>query len=163
LDSSSPQPVSRRSSLHRNLRIAWSIGCGILALALIALWLRSYWRLDILEKRTGLQAVQVSSVKGRCAIAHLESRAAKGQSFLSFVAGDAADWRKGGTFGFACFDDGLVKAVVVPHWLPALLLTVFAVIPWFSRSWRFSLRTLLIATAVVAAALGAAVVGLRAN
>ncbi len=39
---------------------------------LIALWVRSYWRLDIVEKLIGLQAVQVSSVIGRIAIGQLD-------------------------------------------------------------------------------------------
>jgi hypothetical protein len=120
---------------------------------LIALWVRSYWRLDILEKRTGVAAMQISSVKGRIATAHLD-RTQIGKAFLSVVAGDAADWRKGGVLGFAYYEDGFVTAFIAPHWLPALLLAALGIIPWISRSWRFSLRTLLIGTALVAVGLG---------
>jgi hypothetical protein len=67
----------------RKLRIAFSTVCGILCLLLIALCVRSFWRLEILEKRTGLQAVQISSVKGRIAIAHLDPRTTIGRSYLS--------------------------------------------------------------------------------
>ena len=139
---------------YRKLRIACSVGCGILCLLLIVLWVRSYWRLEILEKRTGLQAVQISSVKGRIAIAHLDPRTTIGRSYLNVVAGDSADWRKGGVLGFAYYDDGLVTALIAPHWLPALLSAALAVIPWISRSWRFSLRTLLIAMTLIAVVLG---------
>ena len=38
------------------------------------------------------------------------------------------------------------------HWLPALLFAAVAAIPWLR--WRFSLRTLLIATTLVAVVLG---------
>ena len=30
----------------RNLRIAWSVGWGVLAVLLCVLWVRSYWRFD---------------------------------------------------------------------------------------------------------------------
>ena len=125
---------------------------------LIALWVRSYWRLDILEKRTRFEAVQVSSVKGRIATARLDPRTyVIGRTYLNVEAGDAADWRKAGVLGFAYYEDGSVTALIAPHWLPALLSAALAVIPWISRSWRFSLRTLLIATTLVAVVLGIAV------
>jgi hypothetical protein len=110
--------------------------------------------LQILERRIGSQAVQISSVKGRVAIARLDPRATIGRSYLSVEAGDSTDWRKGGVLGFRYYDDGLVRALIAPHWLPALLSATLAVIPWISRSWRFSLRTLLIATTLVAVVLG---------
>src|SRR5687768_601998 len=99
--------------MKRKLRIAFSIVCGIVCLLLIALWVRSYWRLEILEKRTGLQAVQISSVKSRIAIAHLDPRTyVIGRTYLNVGAGDAADWRKGGVLGFAYYDDGSVTALI---------------------------------------------------
>lgn len=137
----------------RYLRIAVTTLSLTACVLLIALWVRSYWRLDILEKRTGVQALQISSVNGRIATAHLD-RTQIGKSYLAVVAGDAADWRKGGVLGFAYYEDGFVMAFIAPHWLPALLSAALAVIPWISRSWRFSLRTLLIATTLVAVALG---------
>jgi phosphotransferase system glucose/maltose/N-acetylglucosamine-specific IIC component len=157
-----PTRHARLTALLRYLRIAFSVGCGVLCLLLVVLWVRSYWRLEILEKRTGLQAVQISSVKGRIATAHLD-RAQIGRSYLSVVAGDAADWRKGGRLGFAYYEDGFVTAFIAPHWLLALLSAALAVIPWISRSWRFSLRTLLIATTLVAVLLGVAVMMLRGS
>ena len=42
--------------------------------------------------------------------------------------------------------------LILRHWLIALLFAVIAVIPWLR--WRFSLRTLLIATTLVAVGLG---------
>ena len=41
---------------------------------------------------------------------------------------------------------------MLPHWFAALCPAALAAIPWIR--WRFSLRTLLIATTLVAAALG---------
>jgi hypothetical protein len=146
-------------AMLKYLRIAVTALCLPACVLLIALWVRSYWRLDILEQRTGLQAVQISSVKGCIAIGHLD-RTTIGKSYLSVAAGDAADWRKGGVLGFAYYDDSFVRAFILPHWLPALFLAAIAVIPWISRSWRFSLRTLLIALTLVAVGLGVIVVAM---
>jgi hypothetical protein len=136
------------------LRIVWSVMFSLATVLLIALWAGSYWRLQILEKRTGLQAVQISSVKGHIAIARLDPQTAIGKSYLSVVAGDAADWRKGGVLGFAYYDDRFLTALVAPHWLLAFLCSALAVGPWISPGRRFSLRTLLVATTLIAAALG---------
>src|SRR3954468_5746589 len=119
----------------RKLRLAWSVLWGVGCVLLILLWVRSYWRLQILEKRGGLHAVQLSSVTGRIAFAHLDPRATIGRPYLSVVAGDAADWRKGGASGFAYYADGSVKALITPHWLPALISAAVAATPWTSRSW----------------------------
>src|SRR5262245_20863103 len=143
-----------RPRLIRGLRIAWSVACGTLCVLLMALWARSYWRLQILEKRTGFRAVQISSVKGRIAIALINPSTTIGRSYLNVVAGNSADWRKGGVLGFANYDDGLVTALIAPHWLPALLSVVLAFIPWISPDCRFTLRTLLMATTCVALLLG---------
>jgi hypothetical protein len=42
--------------------------------------------------------------------------------------------------------------VAMPHWFTILLTATVAALPWFK--WQFSLRTLLIATTLVAVALG---------
>jgi hypothetical protein len=140
------------------LRIAVTALSLTACVLFVALWVRSYSRLHILEKRTGFQAFQISSVKGRIAIGHLDPRTyVIGRPYLSVAAGDAADWRKGSVLGFDYYEDGSLTAVIAPHWLPALLSTAIAVIPWISRSWRFSLRTLLIATTLVALGLGVVV------
>jgi hypothetical protein len=44
---------------------------------------------------------------------------------------------------------------VIPHWFPVLLTAMLFTVPWIRQlSWRFSLRTLLIATTLVAVVLG---------
>ena len=46
-------------------------------------------------------------------------------------------------------------AVGMPHWFPLLILIAFATMPWVRYvGWRFSLRTLLIATTIIAVVLG---------
>jgi hypothetical protein len=137
------------------LRIAVTALSLAACVLIVALWVRSHWRLQILEKPTGFGAFQISSVKGCIAVGRLGPRSYLiGRSYLSFPAGDAADWRKGGVSGFDYYEEGSVTAFLAPHWLLALLFSALAVIPWVVRSWCFSLRTLLIATTLVAVGLG---------
>ena len=50
----------------------------------------------------------------------------------------------------------------MPYWCPTLLIAAFAVAPWIPQlSWRFSLRTLLVATTLIAVGLGAVVYAVR--
>jgi hypothetical protein len=42
---------------YRKLRIAWSVGCGIVCLLLIALWVRSYWWSDELTLASRLEFI----------------------------------------------------------------------------------------------------------
>jgi hypothetical protein len=47
------------------------------------------------------------------------------------------------------------RVVVIPHWSPVLLFGAIASCPWLPWfKWRFSVRTLLIATTLVAVGLG---------
>ena len=55
-------------------------------------------------------------------------------------------------FGFAMALHGF--SLVVPYWLLVLVFGILAAVIWYKQTWRFSLRTLLIATTVVAVALG---------
>lgn len=52
---------------HRKLRIAWSVGGGIVCLLLILLWVRSYWWADLLAYTRGQTYLAVGS--GRVEIA----------------------------------------------------------------------------------------------
>jgi len=131
------------------LRIAWSIVWSIVCVLSIVMWVRSYWRLVVLENRIGSQPVQISSVKGRVAFAKLDPRAATGKFYLNVVSGDSADWRKKGKSGFTYHDDGSAAAFIAPHWFLAVLSAAIAGTPWISRSWRFTIRTLLIATTLL--------------
>ena len=39
---------------YRKLRIAWSVACGVLAILLCVLWVRSYFVCDYMVRRGGL-------------------------------------------------------------------------------------------------------------
>ena len=111
---------------YRYLRIAFSAFCGLVAVLLVCLWVRSYWRLDSIDSisATGQYSGLVSH-HGR----------------IKFVKG------YNGTNAFREF------IFAVPHWLVSLVLFLVALAPWLSVR-RFSLRTLLIATTFIAVVLG---------
>ena len=59
-------------------------------------------------------------------------------------------------FGMRWINSGLRLAI--PHWFFLVVSFAFAIVPWVRQlKWRFSLRTLLIATTLVAVILGAIV------
>jgi hypothetical protein len=147
----------------RKLRIAWSVGCGIVCLLVIVLWVRSYWRADqpLIYMPHGYSLMGYS-IAGRFSL-----------SFVSYVE-DTSD------LGFAFHSDEVLESasdipvfhfhktvysaggwtewtVYMPHWFCIMLSAAAATIPWIRWSNRFSLRTLLIATTLVAVVLGAVV------
>jgi hypothetical protein len=95
----------------RKLRIAWSVGCGIACVLLIALWVRSY--------SDSLMAVW-------------------GSHYYFFGNGMVAY--------------GRLREVAVPLWSAVAITAAASAAPWFR--WRFTLRTLLIATTLIAVVLG---------
>ena len=114
----------------RKLRIAFSAACLIACVLLIVLWVRSYrhpW--------------------------HYQAR---------FDGGWANGTSKDGAFGWETFRIVSASHLMLnktghslPCWLPTTLAAAVAVAPWIRYlDWQFSLRTLLIATTLVAAALG---------
>jgi hypothetical protein len=156
----------------RKLRIAFSAVCGIVCLFLVVLWVRSYWWRDYAYVRIISSATQdtyydASSVQGGVTIlaadypiqpSHSRLRAGKTRP-------SASRWPTGLTpqfsaMGFAALRDGvrMRRYLTVPHWFLVSLIGSLAVGPWIRQlHWRFSLRTLLIATTLVAVVLGLAV------
>jgi hypothetical protein len=49
---------------YRKLQIAWSVGCGVLCLLLILLWLRSYWLFDSARLSSTTGAYTIASRNG---------------------------------------------------------------------------------------------------
>ena len=111
----------------RKLRIAWSVVCGIACVLLIAWGLRSYSR----EIFISLRGHWIGFYHGTIMI-------------------DAYRPNLRGT-GWIPVGEGFR----FPHWFLILVFGTFAITPWISSlRYRFSLRTLLIATTLVAVVLG---------
>jgi hypothetical protein len=135
---------------YRKLRIAWSAAWGVGCFLMIVFYVRSYTWLDELSYSDG-----------------------KGTAFLvqsnsgSIFVGQATNWmsRAGWqrrTLGHAPRPAKLglwmsypEVRLYFPYWFLAPTAAMLATSPWAYRSrWRFSIRTLLIVTTVMAALLG---------
>jgi hypothetical protein len=144
----------------RYLRIAFSATCGIACVLLIALWVRSYWWLDNVNfSMTGTNAMQsfegVLSVHYRPTFTEPGVTSLAYAEFASAMKPPLSDKMPKWYYG----SGGSGTAIRCPHWFVTLLPCVLAVVPWIPK--RFTLRTLLIATTLVAAVLGLIVYAVR--
>src|SRR5262245_26727271 len=128
---------------HRKLRIAWSAAWGLVAVLMCVLWVRSYWY--------------------ESGVIHVESR-----DFTCVFVKEGSVWCRTdtgdeGSDRFLAFDAPIdpmnwaiqtrartVKCGCV--WWGVIVASALSVAPWLH--FRFSLRTLLIATTLVAMGLG---------
>ena len=160
--------------MRRKLRIAWSVCWGVVAVLLCVLWVRSYWRSDrcLYADQTGV--TYLISAAGRTL--YLEQPGVDfGDEGYFFSTGECEtvederaslemmlSWEQGDTSGgslavVAGFSGGRIlggRAMMVPYWFPVSVIIPMAVLPWIRWTNRFSLRTLLIATTLVAVGLG---------
>jgi hypothetical protein len=140
---------------YRKLRLAWSVLWGVVALLLCVLWVRSYWVSDIL---IGNEASGPST--------HFVLEASGGYLGVSsegLSLSQIADWRlasRDTVRGVASRiplrltheRSGGQEVWATPIWIVLLVVSAIAGVPWLR--FRFSLRTLLIATTLVAVVLG---------
>ena len=138
---------------YRKLRIAWSVGWGIIAVSLIGLWVRSYWVTDAAwGDVTSKYAVACGSSYGHV-IGMLVNESIgpwKVNSVRENTRPTSAKEAFGGS-GVVEFD--------LPHFVVALVWGAIGVVPWVP--WRFSLRTLLIGMTLGAVLLASLVIALR--
>jgi hypothetical protein len=149
----------------RKLRIAWSVAWGIACVLLIVLWVRSYWWVDTVSVNTLSRgwAADITSWDGRLRFSaydkmpmttlwewrgtseDVERRFLKAQMEVEIY--------RAHIFNRAfCFTADPNVIVHVPQCIPVFVFASLSIIPLVT--WRFSLRTLLIATTLVAAVLG---------
>jgi hypothetical protein len=132
---------------YRKLRIAWSVGCGIVTVLLIVLWVRSYQK-PVLVVQSG------HSILVMAGTIEVDKRA-------EFYTAPTTDWQMKSDDISSLWKPQrenhyqYVSAATVAIWWPVCPSIACAAAPWFLR--RFSLRTLLIATTLVAVVLGLAV------
>jgi hypothetical protein len=142
-----------RPRIARWIRIGFSVVCGIICLLLIVLWVRSYYRLETAHAWPGHT---ISTLNGRLLVdARFNLVESSGEYFvLRFVAGTSISLR-GGAANLKPLGPG------IPMWLLTLGAATLAAVPWMGWSTRFSLRTLLIATTLLAILLGTIVHAVR--
>jgi len=142
----------------RNLRIAWTVLWGVVAVLLIVLWVRSYWHSDRLG--LGRPNYSLTSDLGDLRLFHdVRSSGPKG-------------WHRGGYEQAPSTTQSVANrpwissrfywrrlsyqyTIQIPHWLPVYIAGIVAVVPYVNLLRpRFSLRTLLIITTLIAVVLG---------
>ncbi len=140
----------------RKLRIAFSAACGIVCLFLIVLWVRSHWVQDVvwgwfpisgylqLNSNTGHVKMIVNGEQQE-PVWQYESRAPDPLRHTWY-------WNLDRASRFGWWLD-----ITFPLCVPVLLTAALPAALWIRWSRRFSLRTLLIATTLVAVVLGLAV------
>jgi len=152
------------------LRILWTVSCGLACVLLIALWVRSYWWCDIVYYRKASRALfLVRSDQGAVSYGNWSVRLGTMQD-LPAVGWTRRQWpHREGTkvASYPLFNrvfrwfDRTVFGHEIPNWFLLLLVGAAVGVPWIPWSPHFSLRTLLIATTLIAAVLGFAVYAMR--
>lgn len=138
----------------RNLRIVWSVLCCVPILILVALWVRSYWRIDGLSAIIRADTYMCISHEGIVELAWLTDHSTQYLPptwDVSSSPTNAKTRRVSNLFarGFALTPE----SAVIPLWFPVMLTTVLASAPWYHWSNRFSLRALFFAMTLAAIAL----------
>jgi hypothetical protein len=149
---------------YRKLRIAWSVWWGAMAALLCVLWVRSYWSIDrLLLQLSPQHGAIIATCQGGGVVAFRPaSDAPAGHSFVhrSAPVGNTDAWSpKQGELKLLIGKFGTVatphtSGVSFPLWFPAAIVAAMGVAPWMRWTYRFSLRTLLLATTAVAVTLG---------
>jgi hypothetical protein len=142
----------------RKLRIAWSVAWGLLAVLLVVLWVRSYWRIDILFRTDGggrmttLRSLNGVAIYQSYPLPLWPSNGPAQAHGWKYICGLVPE-KETEAFKWKRIPGG--RVIHLP--MPLLLLTAagIALAPWLRA--RFSIRTLLIATTLVAVVLGLAV------
>jgi hypothetical protein len=152
----------------RRLQITFSVTCGVICLLLIVLWVRSYWRCDIAmgQSSTSIRSYFVlGSVRGFLAIGaepgFSSLRKVTDWDFDSYPPDYHERLPEPTYLGFHFARYASHSVLFVPYWFPVVMTVSWAVIPWVPWSRRFSIRTLLIATTLLALMLGAIVYAVR--
>jgi hypothetical protein len=143
----------------RKLRIAWSVFWGLACVLLIVLWVRSYYRYDMLSRLTPrfLQTT-IYSRDGTVAFSQMDLRQiSQNQPHGWSLSSDGAFTSNRKGWYFWAHVRGAWE-LGIPHWLIVSMIALSASVPWLPWwSSRFSVRTLLIARTLVAVVLGLAV------
>ena len=166
---------TNRTRIFKWLRVAFSATCLVACVLLIALWVRSYWYWDFGGSHNGILQHWTTRFDSMSGILHIEHSAVdKTANMLKAKTGYGYEWK------FFSLRESIPPAtrprqrlqwninsenqdVIVPYWCLTLICGIVGAVPWILPwlRWRFSLRTLLIATTLVAVVLGLVVWLLR--
>jgi hypothetical protein len=137
---------------HRKLRIVWSVVWGIVAVSLCVLWVRSYWVPESIRWSTStLRVFSLRSQSGRFGYVVTEPQAEAPWAF-SYSRLDLSKKKEPWTISHTT--KGTWRGVI-PCWAIVVAVSALSLSPWLGNlPRRFSIRTLLLATTLVAVGLG---------
>ena len=144
----------------RKLRITWSLVWGVLAVLLVVCWVRSYWGRTSSEILvTPTHRYYIHSVNGAVAFSR-NVRVWAGAEFTPHNP-DTFYSEMATQFGLKVVRDsvGTWYTLSISYWLLEVIAILVVALPWLR--FRFSLRTLLIGTTLVAVGLGAFIALIR--
>jgi hypothetical protein len=143
---------------YRKLRIAWSVFWGLVAVPLIMLWLRSYQWTDHVLGDFGSQYTEFITQQGQLSIDNPRALGAVFRFKWEYERLDAGDYG-GHNPSWLPHHYLSPEILTIPLWMTVAIPYGLALLSWVPR--RFSLRTLLIATTLVAVLLGAVIWAVR--
>jgi hypothetical protein len=137
----------------RKLRIAWSMFWGLICVLLIVLWVRSYWWSDVVQVIAPTCDARADSANGGTTISvFFDSDREVGYEWnRNSYRHNTAMRPPNATWKFDIYMTRRGLDASLPHWFYLLLTSLVAAAAWIRR---FTLRTLLIATTLVAVVLG---------
>ena len=151
----------------RVLRTSWTVGCVVVAVALIALWVRSYWcRVSIQASVLPSRTFQCSFLPGRihlrsCSLVTAADRTewitGVWQIYKNTPDLEFGDWDYPGspTFKFSLAEFRAGEVIIhFPYWSAIFGMACMILVAWVPRSQNFSLRTLMLVTTLVGVLLG---------
>jgi hypothetical protein len=146
----------------RYARYAAATFFALLAAGFVALWVRSYYNHDVVMWRiSDTRALSVTSVRGKIIWHPFEATGLTktlAWEASPLMPGDWSRFDAAVETGHWIYIGGAEpEAFVVPHWVLAALSLALTALFTFNRTWRYSLRTILVATTLLAAVLGLAV------
>src|SRR4051812_49208277 len=146
----------------RKLRIAFSVTCSIAFVLLVVFWVRSYSLSTTTQILVTPQIrYYLHSLDGTVAI-HRWYRSFRAREFMPQFPKSEMSWLTTNK-GISITRNPAVgiESVSVSYWLLTLGTLAIGTVPWLHWPRRFTLRTLLIATTLVALVLGLAAYALR--
>jgi hypothetical protein len=136
---------------HRKLRIAWSVAWATICFALTALWIAVIinldWFVPVPRPPSG------NGTDWNLRLGHSQFRLTLTMPDRNL---DLREMRRINLLGFDWQGTWKQISLAIPYWFPILLSALLAVIPWLKP--RFSLRTVLIAMAIVSIAMTLAII-----
>jgi hypothetical protein len=143
--------------MRRHLRFAPTVAFALLALAFVGLWMRSYWSHDVVTGPVGGSDLCLASDRGVVLVGVLAYDPGLGWELRHYPAIGVQNYTC--PLGLKVLRQGGwgPSGLLFSHWFLAASSLSLAALFAFKRTWHYSLRTILVATTLLAAILGLAV------